>query len=305
MTELEEEDGLTDPNVKPPPRASVVCGMLSLEQEYFLLSLRFENPARSNKDYVRNLKTFYDVDISESSISNFFLRRFDHQGNYKKPNLVPVDKFKPVNRTRYYEFMAKVQQLSNHMRWKFFDEKHLANKDTLADKVRANPLTGQVDCIPVSGDFRQTYNLIAAITCNNKHSQAMVYTMAEENGTAECFMEFIHRLILSKWLTHGDVICLDNARIHTGGEAASLEDLFWNHEVDGRPLRIYVAFLPTRSPELNPIEFVFHILATRIRKLRTQTATGPCDHEVIRYASVVMNEMPFDLIARCSIHCGY
>ena len=150
-----EEDGIADPYFKPyiQPHRPVVCGMLTFEQEYFLLALRFENPARSNKDYCINLLDNYGDKISESSVSNFFLRRFDNEGKYKKPNLVPVDKFKPANRTRYYEFLAKVQQLSNHTKWKFFDEKHLANKDTLADRVRANPLTGQVNCIPVSGDF--------------------------------------------------------------------------------------------------------------------------------------------------------
>ena len=71
----------------------------------------------------------------------------------------------------------------------------MANKDTLDGRVRANPLTGQVDCIPVSGDFRDTYNLIAAITVNNKKGRSMVYTMGTENGTAESFMEFIDRLL--------------------------------------------------------------------------------------------------------------
>jgi hypothetical protein len=53
----------------------------------------------------------------------------------------------------------------------------------------------------------------------------MVYTMRKKNGTAVAFMLFVRRLIVSGWLQEGDVICLDNARIHTGGEAVALEGL--------------------------------------------------------------------------------
>jgi hypothetical protein len=34
---------------------------------------------------------------------------------------------------------------------------------------------------------------------------------------------------------------------------------------NGRPLHILVIYLLAHSPELNPIEVVFHILATQIR----------------------------------------
>ena len=129
--------------------------------------------------------------------------------------------------------------------------------------------------------------------------------MGKENGTAEAFMLFINRLLINGWLKHGDVLCLDNARIHSGGEASVLEDYVWNYVRDGEPMHIYVAWLPTRAPELNPIEFVFHILSTRIRSLRTSISAGPCDNEVIKYAAQVMDTMPFELIARCYIHCGY
>ena len=94
---------------------------------------------------MKQLYLNYGVTISTSSISNFFLKRFEQKGKYKKANLVLLDKFKVVNRARYFEFINKINLLSDHSKWKFFDEKHVANKDTLEGKVRANPLTGQVD----------------------------------------------------------------------------------------------------------------------------------------------------------------
>jgi hypothetical protein len=52
--------------------------------------------------------------------------------------------------------------------------------------------------------------------------------MGKKNKMAESFMEFIRRLISSGWLDYGNVICMDNARIHTGGEASALRGLLWS-----------------------------------------------------------------------------
>jgi hypothetical protein len=54
---------------------------------------------------------------------------------------------------------------------------------------------------------------------------------------------------------------MDNAAIHSQGNATVIEDMLWETIVDGCPLHILVIALPTRSPELNPIKLVFHILA--------------------------------------------
>jgi hypothetical protein len=192
VEELKEGE-LVDPELVDSSRskATGVCGFLDIEHELYLLGLRAENPARSNQDYCNNLLEGFGVSISPSSISNFFLKRFDHAGKFKKAILIPLDKFKVGNQARYFEFMFKVKRLQDHTRWVFFDEKHLVNKDTLPGKVRANPLTGHVDAIGVSGDFREAFNLIAAISCNVVKSRPMVYTMGKKNGTAEAFMAFI------------------------------------------------------------------------------------------------------------------
>jgi transposase len=57
---------------------------------------------------------------------------------------------------------------------------------------------------------------------------------------------------------------MDDARIHTGGVASSVETLLWEMPIEGRPLHILVVYLATHSPELNAIEFVFHILTAQI-----------------------------------------
>ena len=97
---------------------------------------------------------------------------------------------------------------------------------------------------------------------------------------------------------------MDNAAIHTGGVAEIVPDILWSTVIDGRPLHVLVLYLPTRSPELNPIELIFHILARRIRSFKYRCA-GPIDSAVLKKSTEVMDEMTYGLILRCYIHCGY
>jgi hypothetical protein len=269
------------------------------------LALCSEKPARSNTDYVSQLYTFYGTVVLASFISLWFKTRFDHQGSFRKPNLVPLDKFKQENVIRFVEFKLKLKILYDHSRFCFLDEKHLVNSDTVPKKQRRCPLTGRTEFISVSGDFRQTYNMIACISGNPQKLKHSVYTIGEANGSAKAFMAFCVLMVESGWLRHDEFLVMDNAAVHTGGEARDLEQWFWELIVDGRPLHVLVIYLPTRSPELNPIELIFHIFLRRIRSYRMASNDGAVDQAVIHYGSMVMDAMEYETILNCYRHCGY
>jgi hypothetical protein len=188
--------------------------------------------------------------------------------------------------------------------WNFLDEKHIVNKDAIPAKGRADPLTGYVDFIPVTGDFREAYNIFAVISGDPLKPRPIQYRISKENGSAATYLMFIKALIVMCYFKHEEILVMDNARIHTGGEASCIETLLWETPIDGRPLHVLVVYLPTRAPELNPIEFVFHILTARIRSFRYRMA-GPCDQLVLVKAKKVFDEMDYALILRIYIHCGY
>jgi hypothetical protein len=194
--------------------------------------------------------------------------------------------------------------LFDHTKWNFLDEKHICNKDAIPEKGRADPLTGYVDFIPVTGDFRESYNIFAVISGNPLKPRPIQYRIDLENGNAETFMCFIRAVIISGFFHHEEILVMDNCRIHTGGVADALETLLWETPIEGRPLHVLIVYLPTRSPELNPIEFVFHILTARIRSFRYRMA-GPCDNLVVQQAKKVFDGMDYALILRIYIHCGY
>jgi transposase len=277
---------------------------LSTVHEMFLLCLRTLDPARPLYNYVQELNNQFDKKVSPQSIADWFNKRWDNQGNLKRANLVPLDKWKPRNKLRYYEFVQKLRIYSDHSKYNFIDEKHIFNKDVYSTKVRKDPLTGKLPSIHVSGDFRKAYNIMAIISPNPEKDYPINYTIAEENGTSEAFVGFITYLIAKRFLRHDEFVVMDNASIHSQGCATVIEDMLWETIVDGHPLHILVIQLPTRSPELNPIELIFHILSMRIRSFRYRTA-GPCDAAVLHRAAKVMDDMTYALILRCCAHCGY
>ena len=79
---------------------------------------------------------------------------------------------------------------------------------------------------------------------NPQKSQPVVYTMSKDNGTSASFMQLMYGLIAFGWLLHGDIVCLDNARIHMSGEARNLGDLRWNYSKDSQPLHNSIS-IPT------------------------------------------------------------
>jgi hypothetical protein len=174
---------------------------------------------------------------------------------------------------------------------------HIYNKDVYATKVRPDPLDGKLACIQVSGNSGEAYNVMAIISPNPNKPQPIDYTIAEENVKSEAFMGFMTYLIAKRFLQHDKFVVMDNAAIHSQGNATVIKDMLWETIIDGHPLHILVISLLTCSPELNPIELVFHILAFWIHSFQNWTA-GPCDKVIIYRVAQVMDDMTYALI-RC------
>jgi transposase len=87
-------------------------------------------------------------------------------------------------------------------------------------------------------------------------SHALLSQPRQRNAAS--FTAYVEHLVVIGWFQCGDVLIMDNAVIHTGGEATIVADFLWNS------CEFLVVPLPTRAPELNPIELVFHILVRRL-----------------------------------------
>ena len=244
-------------------------GSLSFDEgdETFLLLLRFLDPTRSNQSYVEHLQLHRGKVVSESLMSSWFANRFSHSGKFRVPNLIPVDKFKPDNILRYLDFVLFMSTVEDPSRLKFGDEKHLDGADLYKRKARADPLTGESAGIMVTGDFRNRCN-INAIMGLDPNKPPLFVSILEETNTAASYVAFILLALEAGYFNYGDIFIIDNWTGHHNAEAAMLEDLLWNYRPfpGAPPMNILVKYLPTRSPELNPIELVFQILVQRMKR---------------------------------------
>ena len=111
---------------------------LTVVDYWMLLQLRKECDSRSLASYRYELFHRTGTLISRSTIHRIFHKAYLYRGGLRKPNLIPLDKFKPSNIQRARDF---VQIISNFplARLKFVDEKLLKNSEGLTRKVRVCP----------------------------------------------------------------------------------------------------------------------------------------------------------------------
>ena len=83
--------------------------------------------------------------------------------------------------------------------------------------------------------------------------------MHDGTNDAKMFADFVFQMVIEGFLKPCDVIVMDNDSIHCYREAAVLEEILW---VD---YQILIVFMPARSPELNPIELLWHILVQQLK----------------------------------------
>ena len=159
----------------------------------------------------------------------------------------------------------------NHTFFNFLDKKHFINHNGQKLRARVDPLSGSLPCIPVDGDFREAHNLMPCVLVNHRKSEHIIYTLTKEKGTSSYFEEFVRLMVESGFLTHGEVLIMDNATIHSQGNAQGCANYLWNTKVDSKPLNMLVIYLPTKALELNLIKLIFHILVLRLKSYHYHT----------------------------------
>ena len=127
--------------------------------------------------------------------------------------------------------------------------------------------------------------------------------LGEENHDSYAFRYFIEEGVLCGWLRPYDILVCDNAAIHEKGYNCDLAQFLWDAPgLDGKALNILLLPLPTRSPELNPIELVWNIMCQRLRGVE-RGMDGR--HMVARCAEMVLDALDFGVVRRTYRHCGY
>ena len=263
---------------------------------FILLMLYFDEPSRILPSYVEWLQILSGTVLSECTVSRFFKGAFPYRASLYRPNLVPFDKFRRVNLEKATEYLNFVS-LIEPTRIKFGDEKLLKGEELFSRNVRRNPLTGEIPALLTTPDFRNTYSLTGFCGIDVRVSPVF-FSIHESNNDAIQFALDLEDAISHGFLCPGDILVLDNAAYHCGGENSKLDDWLWSRH------HIFLLFLPPRSPELNPIELVWNILVRRLKKVSLNSARNMGCDAVAYAAHCILEQITHDEVRRLYKHCG-
>ena len=292
-----EEGHLIDPATQELTRARGAGAMtLSWDDGLYLLHLRMINNRFTLRDYVSYLAEERGTFVSCSTVCRWFRTAHHFKGGMRKLNKVPIDKFTDNNTLRRMEYLLRVYQIPTN-RFVFGDEKSLKGDDMLNRMGRVDPLSGLVEDYVVDSDFRNSF-CITGLCRNGRDRGAFSYVIHDGTNDSSQFKDFILMNLASGFLQQGDFLVLDNASIHHYQESDGMEEYLWNYH------GIFLQFLPTRSPELNPIELLWNTLAQRLKHLPTWREL-PCTNRVAFAAVMLMNAFTHDDVDAAMRKCGY
>jgi hypothetical protein len=170
---------------------------------------------------------YFGKAVSYQCIANWFHKRWDFQGNLNnEANLVPLEsgtlrtKFVITNLFKSFESTMSTRNST-------FLTRNMSGTRTSMPrkKVQKDPLTGKLPCIHVSGDFWESYNIMAVILPSPRKAHPLDYTIGKENGTSEAFVAFLMYLIANHFFLHNTFLMMDYATILMHGTAKVIEDM--------------------------------------------------------------------------------
>lgn len=134
---------------------------------------------------------------------------------------------------------------------------------------------------------KERVSLIAAIALEGKTAKQALVVPDTVNKNA--FLAFLESVLLPT-LAKGSVLVLDNWTVHHGEEVRELVERFGCE----------LLYLPTYSPDLNPIEHLFAKVKAFVKALRPHTL----DDLVQAFCDAVKTVTPKQVINTFE-HCGY
>ena len=114
----------------------------------------------------------------------------------------------------------------------------------------------------------------------DRRSTPLQFGIGQGTINATMFSEAVEFALASRWLLPGDILVMNNSKIHTGGENTVLEDWLWDS------FRILVLFLPPRTPKWTPANAVWKDVTQMMRS----TLLNPFqENSVVHVAQNVLN----------------
>lgn len=255
---------------------------LNLNEEMFLLSQYFENPYLTLTQYCQLLELYYGKFVSRSTICYWFKYSLPYKSSMRKTSVFPHLKYSISNLNKLKQYICTIREI-DPKKIIYTDEKPVRGSDIYNRYVRRCPITGRTPFIKTKFKLRNTYNLMAAIRLNEPTGRNCFYKLGRFSGTSLSFLAYILEMVRSGFMTPGDVLVLDNARIHSTDYCEYLSDTLWTM------VHVRVIYLPAYSPELNPIELCFNYFSQILKYTDIRYVANHSDEMFLMLCSRVLD----------------
>ena len=272
----------------------------SFSDQMFLLSLYFENPQYNLVQYQQMLQIYSGTVASRATISRWFNKSLPFKASIRKTSLFPHRKYTIENIERLKRYTSFISQVHSS-KLVFTDEKPVRGAEIYNATTRRCPLTGKVPFIKTKFKLRNRYNLMAAIRLCEPQDKCCFYKMGTFQGNSITFLTFVLEMVRTGFLKSGDILVLDNAKIHSADYCEFLAPTLL------AVANVMIVFLPAYSPELNPIELCFNYFSQTLKHTDIRSVENHSDMEFLYICSLVLNRIKGNditkMFRKAGIHC--
>ena len=156
---------------------------------------------------------------------------------------------------------------------------------------------GEVPPVLTHSDVRNTSSIVGFCGIDNG-TPPVRYSIAPGSNDAVNFAIMSELAVIVGYLLPYDVLVLDRAALHAGGENTFMEDWLRDN------CRIFVLLLPARTPEWNPMELVWNILVQRLHIFSLDIAHSRGKHSFVQVSPVILDGITQEEVDGCFGKCG-
>ena len=190
---------------------------------YLILRLYRELPTRTLASYVEELQLQHGVSVCVNTMKDVLLKSFAYRSNLHACNVVPLDKFRPTNLVKAFNFRNDLIKF-HPRRVKCIDEKLIKGEELYHRRARRDPETGVVPPTYSTADFRNSYSCLGMTSINPQNEVAFFHKIHDRRNDSHEFGEYIDLAINCGFLRPWDVLVADNAKYHFYGDNCNLID---------------------------------------------------------------------------------
>jgi len=236
-------------------------------------------PRTSRAEYVDMLRRKGYI-VSKQYLSSLFHK---WRWSFHYPTRTQLKKYTTENMLYYVEYMAKV---------KYFDEASFCPRE-LARRKALGPKNFKLIVVDGVG-LNEPPITVSVLVSVSDPVLPVKCTMKEETNDQYDFLATIIQFIEAGYLVQGDILILDNARIHDSLDIWDpLTQALERHQIQ-------MIFLPKYSPELNPCELVHAFVKKYLRDHSLQLQQLPLWARILKGISKINVENVLNFYCHCT-----